>query len=146
MSRTSAGGERCRGLVTTARAIVADHDRDDLADEAHDVLRQHRPAGVLVETERRGPERRQVDVLGGQDLHSGQLLGRARVDPVDLRVREQRPDEGDLGSAFESEVLDVRAAAAEEAIVLGPQHSIPEDAHGQEPITATAPESRQTFG
>jgi hypothetical protein len=134
------------GCVDAGRPVLADDDRDDLADEADDVLRDDGPAHVLREAERGWPERRQVDVAGGEDLDAGERVGRARVDAVDLRVREQRADEGDGGGPLRHEILDVSPPAAEEAVVLRAQHPVPENAHRGEPNAGRHPESRQTFG
>ena len=60
------------GRVGPGRAVVADDDGDDLADEADDVARDHRPAHLLVQAgQRHGAVGRQVDVGGGEDLHAG---------------------------------------------------------------------------
>jgi hypothetical protein len=118
------------GGVDSRRPVLADHDRDDLAHEADDVLRHHGAAHALWEAERRRPEGRQADVVRSEDLHAGERLGRTRVDAVDLRVREQRANEGDGGGTLRHEILDVPPLAAEEAVVLRPQDPVPEDAHG----------------
>jgi hypothetical protein len=49
-------------------AVLADDDRDDLADQSHDVLRDDGPPHLLREAEGRRAEQRQVDVGGGEDL------------------------------------------------------------------------------
>ena len=64
------------GRVRTGGAVLADHDRDDLADEADDVRRDERTLHPGRHAERR--RRRHgadVDVRAGQDLHARQGLG-----------------------------------------------------------------------
>ena len=134
------------GRIGAGRAVVADDDREDLADEAHDVLRHHRPAHVLREAEGQRAERRQVDVVCGQDAYAGERFGRARVDPIDLRVGEQRADERDRGGALEGECSrrTYRGRGGSDR----PRCAAP-DCRGcsrRQPITAAARESRRTFG
>jgi hypothetical protein len=137
--------------VDAGRPVLADHDRDDLADEADDVRRHRRPAHLRLQTgKRRRAERRQVDVGGGEDLHAGQLGGRRRVDAVDACVREQRADERHAQRPFDGHVLDVLALAPQEAGVLAAQDPVAEDAHaatGAEPTACwTASTIRASFG
>ena len=116
--------------VRAGGAVVADHDGDDVADEADGVRGDERPSHALVEPgERRRPERRQVDVGAGEDLDAGKRRRGRGVDAPDAGVRQQRADEGDGGCALERQVLDVAALTAEEARVFLPQDAISEDAH-----------------
>ena len=58
------------GGVRAGGAARADHDRDDVADEANDVDGHERALHALLQAgERRRPERPHVDVGAGQDLH-----------------------------------------------------------------------------
>ena len=119
--------------VRAGCAVVADHDRDDVADEADDVLGDQRSPHRLVQPgERRRPERRKVEIGTRQDLHAREGLGGRDVDFGDAGVREQRADERDRGRSLEGQVLHVTALAAEEARVLLPQYAIPEDAQATE--------------
>ena len=117
------------GGVRAGRAVVADHDRDDVAHEANDVLGDERPPHGLVQTgERRRPVRRQVEIGMGQDAHVRESFGGRGVEFADPSVREQGADERDRRGPVEGQVLHVAPLAAEEARVLLPQHTIPEDA------------------
>ncbi len=132
------------GRVGAGRAVLADDDRDDLACEADDVLRDERPhhPGVDVPVGR-GAERRRVDVGAREDPDVRERLRLRRVDARDPRVRDGRADERDGLRPFEGHVLEVAALAAEEARILHAKHAVAEDAHGSEP-TVTAP--RPTSG
>ena len=124
------------GGVDAGRAVVADDDGDDVADEANDVLGDDRASHPLLEDRDRWRPRRDVDVVSREDLHVRQRLRRGRVDSDDAGVREQRADERHRERALERQVLDVGRLAAEEARIFLSEHAVPEDAHSGEPIVA----------
>ena len=135
------------GGVRAGGAVVADDDRDDVADEADAVGGERRAPHARVEPgERRRPERAEVQVGGREHLDVREGLGRAGVDAVDAGVREQRADEGDRERALEGQVLHVAALAAEEPRVLLAENPMPEDAHVREPIDLSRSEQPTPVG
>ena len=133
------------GGVGARRPVVRDHDRDDLTDEADDVLRDRRAQHArLDQGDRRRRDRRDVDVGARQHLHARKVCCGRGVDARDLRVRERGADESERDCALERQVLDVRPLAAEEAAVLLAENAVPEDAHGPEPNWPEPARQRRT--
>ena len=116
------------GGVGACGPVRAQDHRDDVADEANDVLRDDRPSHALLEHRDRRRPRRDVDVGAREDLHARKRLCRGCVDSGDAGMREERADKRDREGAFERQVLDVRGFAAEEARIFLSEHAVPEDA------------------
>ena len=116
--------------IRAGHAVLAQDDRDDVADEADDVLRDDRAPHTLLEhRNRRRPRRHAVQIGAGEDLHVRQRLRRGGVEAVNARVREQRTHESDVQCPLERQVLDVGRLPPQEAWILLSQHAISEDAH-----------------
>ena len=116
------------GGVLALVAVVGDHHRDRLADEAHPVDREQRLGPVAAKRQRRafgagqaavGRRRRQiVQVGGGQHGYDSRRLARRRdIDAGDQRVRDRAAherDPGGLGQFRLSQVIDVGAAGRQQ--------------------------------
>ena len=115
--------ERVAGDV----GALGDDRRDLLALEAHLVGGEH---GLRVARERRHP--RQVVLRHQLARHdrddAGQRRRAARVDRLDPGVRDRAPQELHVEHVGQRDVVDVVAAAAEEAAVLEPLHRVSEAA------------------
>ena len=115
--------EHLLGGVDDAVLVVADDDRDALADVLDLALGQRPVLGRLDLHARRHPGHRQargdVEVLAGEDpVDAGQLAGAGGVDRDDLGVRLGRADDRHVEHAGHHHVVDVAAAAGDHPRVL----------------------------
>jgi hypothetical protein len=90
--------------------------RDRFTDEAHFAARQRRILGRLEAGQAElGLDRSNIEVLGDEDRR---LRPRRLADGTDAGVGERAAQEGNLLQAGQSDVVDVAAAAAQDAGVL----------------------------
>jgi hypothetical protein len=122
------------GGVGALLGPLGQHHRDRFAHEPHPVDRQV-VAGHLGR--RHAGHRRQVDVGAGHHVHHpGGRPCLVDVDPEDLRVGHGRAHVGGAhraGQAQVGEVGRVLAACGQQARVLQPQDTVPQDAHRRAP-------------
>ncbi len=107
------------GGVGRAVAGLADHDGDDVADEA-DLLRgDERTEHLRIDRDERGWRADgQIDVAGREHLGAGHLEGGRGVDREDSRVRLVGAHELDVAFAREPKVIDIVALPGQEPWVL----------------------------
>ena len=136
------------GRVLGERARARDDGGDGLADEAHAVEREHVPrAGLGLRPRRDGRrERRQVaQVLAADDERDAVERARPRaVDRDDPRVRVRAAAEGDVQRARRLDVVEVDAAAREEAGILDAHHARADVAAGHRACSWSACAARCT--
>ena len=119
--------EHLLGGVDDAVLVVAEDDRDALADVLDLALGERPVLGRLDLDARRHPGHRQaggdVEVLAGEDaVHAGQLPRAGGVDRDDLGVRLGRADDGHVEHAGDDHVVDVAPAAGDHPrVLLAPQ-------------------------
>src|SRR5215207_1065623 len=115
------------GGVDGLRPRRGDHNRQHVADEADDVVGE----GRACQGRRNHGEplhRFEAEVVGRVHRHDpGHLLRVARVDRLDLRVRDRGSHERDVKQTFDVEVVEVAGLAAEDAGVLGALDGIAEN-------------------
>ena len=113
---------------------IGDHQRDRIADMAHFIRRQQRPAGIeeigaVAVLERRdafdAAEAGGLHIGAGIDReHAGHALCRGHIDAVDRRMRMRRAQESGIGLSRRALVIDIAAAAGDEAHILAPPHRL----------------------
>ena len=117
------------GRVDHAVAVLADDERDGVADVLDLALGQDPVVGRVDLDARRDPRHREarlhVEVLVGVDRDDAVArLGRRRVDRDDLRVRLRRAHPGRPHLPGEGDVVDVGGLALDQArVLLAPQRA-----------------------
>ena len=106
---------------------VGQHHGDRLADIAHLVVRDHRLLERLELRQRLQPhrdDRRAARHVGRGDdrMHAGHLQRRRGVDRDDAAVRHRAAQDHGIEQASGREIVDILAAAAQEAQILAPLH------------------------
>ena len=121
-NRIDDGGQRLEVELYPADKILAlgarrgHAHRDGFADEAHLAARQRRILGGLEAGQAElGLDRSDIEVFGDEDRR---LRPRRLADGQDAGVGERAAQEGNLLQAGQFDVVDVAAAAAQEAGVL----------------------------
>jgi len=120
-------GDQLGRVLRLVRRLGDDH-RDGIADVAHAIGREARPAGVGVVgavpvLDRRHAHRKAE--LGGGDIGAGidgenarRLARRGGVDPLDRGMGVRRAQEGGVDLARAGEVIDVMAGTGDEPDIL----------------------------
>ena len=126
------------GGVLAGRPVLAQDDRDDVADEADDVLA--RPSGRRIRCSmyrnRRRPHRHAVDVGAGEDLHVREAPPPPRCRPPLMRACANGERTNVTVSAPSSGMFSMYVPSPRRKRGSSlPQHAVAEDAHRAASLT-----------